>query len=106
MTHPPWHPGPDCGCWSCLRVRRNQRKAARPSSAPDACLAVSIVWGILAGIVWAGTDSAANTCKNALVGALAGSQCTTVTFWHDMASFSVAAGIIGIIFAGLAMRKR
>jgi hypothetical protein len=71
----------------------------------DVAMAVSIAWGILSAIVWAYTDSAASTCRNALVGALDQDQCTTVTFWHDVAGFSVFAGVLGIVFAGLVMYK-
>jgi hypothetical protein len=71
----------------------------------DVAMAVSIAWGILSAIVWAYTDSAASTCRNALVGALDQSQCTGVTFWHDIAAFSVLGAIIAVVFTGLAMYK-
>ena len=64
---------------------------------------IGIVWAIISAIVWAYTDSAANTCRNALVGALDQSQCTSVTFWHDIAGFSVLLAILTTIFAGLFM---
>ena len=71
----------------------------------DVAMAAAIAWGILSALVWAYTNSAANTCRNALVGALDQSQCTGVTFWHDIAAFSALAGVLGIVFAGLAMHR-
>jgi hypothetical protein len=86
--------------------RRAERRAQPPSYASSGWLGIGIVWAIISAIVWAYTDSAANTCKNALVGALDQSQCTTVTFWHDIAGISVLLAILTIIFAGIAMARR
>jgi hypothetical protein len=63
----------------------------------------------LAGLlVWAWTDSDASTCRNALAGALAASQCGTVTFWHDIATAVLWAGVVaaGAIITALIVRGR
>ena len=88
---------PDMGTDESYTCRRSGRYA------PSVWLGIGIVWAIVSGIVWAYTDANANTCKNALVGALDQSQCTTVTFWHDIAGISVLLAILTIIFAGIAM---
>ena len=108
QQRPPWHPGPQCGCWSCRQVRRAQRKAEDPHPSSvwlGIWLGIGIAWVILSAIVWAYTDNAANTCRSALVGALDQSQCTTVTFWHGMAGISAVLGVLVIIFAGVAMSR-
>ena len=50
--------------------------------------AVSGVLALLAGLAWAWTDHSAQECRSAIVGALAPDQCTTVTFWHDVAGIA------------------
>lgn len=102
---PPWHPGPNYGSPPRGGRYGPPGEDRRPSAWPDFWLAVSIAWAIFSGIAWAYTDSAANTCHNALVGALDQNQCTSVTFLHDLAGFSVLAAILGIVFAGLVMYK-
>lgn len=95
------------GCRSCrYRFHYADRRAERRAQRPSGWLGIGIVWAIISAIVWAYTHSAANTCKNALVGALDQSRCTTVTFWHDMAGISVLLAILTIIFAGIAMSRR
>lgn len=93
---------PDCTCWTCMH-RRRQRKPG--GYGQDAAMALGVVLAILSAIVWAWTDSAAATCRNALVGALDASQCTGVTFWHDISGACGIAGILVIVFAGLAMYR-
>ena len=101
-------PGPTVRLLSCRQVRRAQRKAEDPHPSSvwlGIWLGIGIAWVILSAIVWAYTDNAANTCRSALVGALDQSQCTTVTFWHDMAGISAVLGVLVIIFAGVAMSR-
>lgn len=71
------HPGPQCDCWRCsyryrayAADRLAERKANRPTYTSSVWLGIGIVWAVISAIVWAATDSAANTCRNALVGAL------------------------------------
>jgi hypothetical protein len=59
-------------------------------------------WLGLSVIVWSLTDATAHTCRNALVGALASSSCTTATMWHDLATFS---GLAALVLLGLAARR-
>jgi hypothetical protein len=53
-----------------------------------------VVLAIIGWLVWAGTDADANTCRNALVGALDPGQCSSVTFWHDVGAFGFWAGAV------------
>lgn len=96
---PGWQHGPDCGCWRC-------KKAHRPSEAPFTWALICGAWTVLGVLAWALTDSAANTCRNALVGALDQGPCTSWTFVHDIAVFSVVAGTIGTGLAIFAMIYR
>jgi hypothetical protein len=62
-------------------------------------------FGLLAGLVWARTDQSVQTCKSVIVGALDQGQCSTVTFWHDVAG--IATIILAVLFvAGLVSRGR
>jgi hypothetical protein len=54
----------------------------------------SAVWGAAGILLWAATGSDANACRNALVDLLASSQCSQVTFWHDIGGVSALAGIV------------
>jgi len=100
-------PGPPCSVCGRTWEQHQGYTCRRPGRyAPSVWLGIGFVWAIVSGIVWAYTDANANTCKNALVGALDQSQCTTVTFWHDIAGISVLLAILTIIFAGIAMARR
>lgn len=58
-------------------------------------LVIGLVVGGLGILGWSATDSDANACRNALVGAFDNSQCTTITFWHDVSGVAViAAGVV------------
>jgi hypothetical protein len=82
-----------------------QRRGLSAVSAGSA-LGVILFTGALAAIVWSYTDSDATACKNALVGALASSQCTTATFWHDIAGVTFWGAVILAVLIAVAMTRR
>ena len=103
------YPGPQ-RCSRCGRTWEQHqgytcRTNHQPNGSPGFWLIVSIIWAIASALVFAYTDSAATTCKNALVGALDQPQCTSVTFWHDISGLSGFAALIAIFFAGLVMYR-
>ena len=66
--------------------------------------AVSGVLALIAGLAWAWTDHSAQECRSAIVGALAPDQCTTVTFWHDVAG--IAALVLAALFVAAVWPRR
>lgn len=71
-------------------------------------LGVSLFIALAGLLVWAWTDSDANTCHNALVGAVDSIQCSTVTFWPDIATAALWAGVAAaaLIIIAAAMIRR